>query len=99
MTTTYPPSPPRFQDMIAECDQLLYWLCNSEEAHTLNLPDSIRSRFGEIITVPYCVDHLCKNDDTFNQCYTGHYVRGHKTFAMMDILSSFMMSILMHKYH
>jgi len=95
MTTTTPPD----TDGINECNQLLNWLLHSDDAHSLNIPDSICDRFGAIITIPECVDYLCNNDDTFKQCYTSHYVRRCKTFDMMDMLTSFVSSILMYKYH
>ena len=98
MSIIYPPLPPN-TDVINECNQLLNWLLHSDDAHSLRLTESICERIGHIITIPSCVDYLCENDETFKHCYHNHYVRHCKTFNMMDTLSSFVTSILMHKYH
>ena len=45
------------------------------------------------------MEYLCEKDAEFRCCYNTHYVEKKKMFVRIDTLNSFVLSILMYKYH
>jgi hypothetical protein len=48
---------------------------------------------------PCSVEFLCNHNVAFKQMYTQHYVHKKKYFVQMNMLESFVLSILMWLYH
>lgn len=81
------------------CDEMLYWFIHNEKAHRLNTPSDIVITMGKLIQCKHSVKYLCENDKEINHCYDHHYIKNQKYFDLMDELNSFVLSILMYKYH
>jgi len=81
------------------CDNVLYWFQKSKEAQHLNKNDEITNKVGYLLKCKTCVEYLRKHDSEFDNCYNHHYIRNQKNFDMMSRLNSFVLSILMYKYH
>ena len=48
---------------------------------------------------PCAVEYLCSKHSVFKKMYIEHYINHHKAFLLMDMLHSFIASILMWLYH
>lgn len=81
------------------CDEMLHWFLHDEKAHRLNTPSDIVNTMGKLIQCKHSVKYLCENDKEINNCYEHHYIKKQKYFDLMDELNSFVLSILMYKYH
>ena len=81
------------------CDAFLQWLNHSEEAKTLRPTSEIYQLNDQLLLSKDCVAYLRKHDSTINLCYEEHFIRRKKTFVLMNVNESFMVSILMYKYH
>ena len=82
---------------IEACNKYLE-LLKSSEAQSLiynKLVDPTR----RLLEYPCAVEYLCSKHPIFKQMYIEHYVKNNKYFAQMNVLESFIVSILMHLYH
>lgn len=52
-----------------------------------------------LLTHPCAVEYLCSKHAGFKQMYITHYIKNNKLFLLMDMLHSFIASILMYLYH
>lgn len=82
-----------------QCDELLNWYLNDEDAQRLRLNNNVLNLINELLTCKTSVEYLCSKDAEFKKCYEDHYVKNKKYFDLMSILESFALSILMYKYH
>lgn len=81
------------------CDEMLDWFLNDKKAKSLNMTPSIVKTMGKLIQCKHSVKYLCDNDKEIKNCYDHHYIKNQKYFDLMDELDSFVLSILMYKYH
>lgn len=81
------------------CDNILHWFKRSEDAQRLTCDDKITNNLKNLINCKTCVEYLRKHDYEFNKCYNDHYIRNQKNFDLMSKFDSFVLSILMYKYH
>ena len=81
------------------CDEVLTWLQKSEEAQRLSLNKEIVKKVESLLKYELCIEYLRKHDNDFNRNYDYHYIQNRKHFVLMDKLDSFVLSILMYKYH
>ena len=81
------------------CDEMLHWFLHDEKAHRLNMPPSIVETMDNLLQCKRSIKYLCDNDAEIKRCYEDHYIRNKKNFELMDELDSFVLSILMYKYH
>ena len=82
-----------------ECNMILDWFQKSEEAQRLILNENIVKRVESLLKNETCVEYLRKHDNDLNRNYDYHYIQNRKHFVLMDKLDSFVLSILMCKYH
>ena len=82
-----------------ECNMILDWFQKSEEAQRLILNEDIVKRVESLLKNKTCIEYLRKHDNDFNRNYDYHYIQNRKHFVLMDKLNSFVLSILMCKYH
>ena len=82
-----------------ECNMILDWFQKSEEAQRLILNEDIVKRVESLLKNKICIEYLRKHDNDFNRNYDYHYIQNRKHFVLMDKLDSFVLSILMCKYH
>jgi len=82
-----------------ECNMILEWFQKSEEAQRLILNKDIVKRVESLLKNKTCVEYLRKHDNIFDRCYMDHYIYNKKGFVLMPKLESFVLSILMYKYH
>jgi len=80
------------------CNEILDWF-NSTEASCLKYNDEIANKLSCLLNCKTSIEYLRKNDKEFDKCYIDHYIRNQKYFELMSIFESFILSILMHKYH
>lgn len=80
------------------CDDILHWF-NSTEASCLKYNDEIANKLSCLLNCKTSIEYLRKNDKEFDKCYIDHYIRNRKIFELMTNFESFILSILMHKYH
>ena len=81
------------------CDEVLKWFQKSEEAQRLSLNKEIVKNVESLLKNKTCVEYLRERDYEFNKCYNDHYIRNRKNFDLMSTFDSFVLSILMYKYH
>ena len=82
-----------------ECNMVLEWFQKSEEAQRLSLNKEIVKKVESLLKNKTCVEYLRKHDNDLNRNYDYHYIQNRKHFVLMDKLDSFVLSILMCKYH
>ena len=82
-----------------QCNMVLEWFQKSEEAQRLILNEDIVNRVESLLKNKTCVEYLRKHDNDLNRNYDYHYIQNRKHFVLMDKLDSFVLSILMCKYH
>lgn len=80
------------------CDEILDWFLHDEQAHRLNI-NPIIDRIQDIIECKESMKYLCEKDQNIKHCYEYHYKQNRKYFDLMDKMESFVLSILMYKYH
>lgn len=81
------------------CDEVLTWFQKSEEAQRLSLNEEIVKKVESLLKYKLCIEYLQNHDKQFDNCYNDHYIRNQKAFVLMPRLESFVLSILMYKYH
>jgi len=81
------------------CDKLLDWFLHSKEANRLHVTPYVLETMESLLTCKTSMKYLCDHDTEINKCYEDHYIRNNKNFDLMDPLNSFILSILMYKYH
>ena len=82
---------------IDTCNKYLK-LLESKESHNLNyLPLVEPTR--RLLEHPCAIEYLCGKHKVFKKMYTEHYIKHNKWFLLMDMLHSFIASILMYLYH
>jgi len=82
---------------IDTCNKYLK-LLESDESHNLNyLPLVEPTR--RLLKHPCAVEYLCSKHKVFKYVYTEHFIKKNKSFLLMDMLHSFIASVLMHLYH
>jgi hypothetical protein len=82
---------------IDTCNKYLE-LLKSDESQSLNykpLMDLTR----RLLEYPCAIEYLCSKHQIFKKMYIEHYIKKNKCFVQMDMLESFILSILMHLYH
>uniref|UniRef100_A0A6C0HJG5 Uncharacterized protein n=1 Tax=viral metagenome TaxID=1070528 RepID=A0A6C0HJG5_9ZZZZ len=82
---------------IEACNQYLQ-LLNSRESTRLEYAHLIQPT-RKLLGNPCAVEYLCKKHEIFNKMYKEHYIKHNKLFVLMQLLDSFILSILMHLYH
>ena len=82
-----------------QCNMVLEWFQKSEEAQRLILNEDIVKRVESLLKNKTCVEYLRKHDNIFDICYMDHYIYNKEGFVLMPRLESFVLSILMYKYH
>ena len=80
------------------CDEILEWFLHDEQAQRLNI-NPIMDRIQDIIECKHSMKYLCKKDKDIYRCYDHHYIKEQKNFDLLNKLDSFILSILMYKYH
>ena len=82
---------------IDTCDKFLE-LLKSENSQSLDYKPLLETA-RRLIQYPCAVEYLCGKHKIFKQMYIEHYIKNKKTLVLMDILDSFILSILMQLYH
>jgi len=82
---------------IDECNQYLE-LLKSDKSHNLEY-EHLTEPTRKLLQHPCAVEYLCKKHKVFKHMYTEHYIKHNKSFLRMDMLHSFIASILMYLYH
>jgi hypothetical protein len=82
---------------IETCNRYLK-MYESDEARKLDHKQLIEPT-RRLLKHPCAVEYLCKKHKTFEKMYIEHYVVGKKWFVQMNMLESFILSILMWLYH
>ncbi len=73
-------------------------LLKSDESRSLQYEHLIEPT-RNLLKHPCSVEYLCKKHSIFKKVYTEHYIQNNKSFLLMNMLESFVVSILMHLYH
>lgn len=81
------------------CDKLLKWFLHSKEANRLHVTPYVLETMESLLTCKISMKYLCDHDTEIKKCYEDHYIHNKKHFVLMDPLNSFILSILMYKYH
>ena len=82
---------------IETCDRYLEMFKTDESIKLNHFPLIEPTRL--LLEHPCAVEYLCKKHVIFNKMYTQHYVEMKKWFERLNILDSFVLSILMFLYH
>jgi len=82
---------------IDACNKYLE-LLKSEKSRRLEYKPLIEIT-RQLLQYPCAVEYLCGKHEIFKKMYVEHYIKNNKSFLLMDILDSFVLSILMHLYH
>ena len=82
---------------IDTCNKFLE-LLKSKESQSLQY-EHLTEATQMLLKHPCAVEYLCKKHSIFKKMYTEHYIQNNKMFLQMDMLRSFIVSILMHLYH
>ena len=82
---------------IDTCDKFLE-LLKSESSSSLEYKPLI-DLARRLLQHPCAVEYLCGKHPIFKKVYIEHYIKNNKSFLLMDMLESFVLSILMHLYH
>ena len=82
---------------IDTCNKFLE-LLKSENSSSLEYKPLIKIA-GRLIQSPCAVEYLCGKHKIFKKVYIEHYIKNNKSFLLMNMLESFVLSILMHLYH
>jgi hypothetical protein len=82
---------------IEACNKFLE-LLKSENSHSLEYKPLI-DLARRLLQYPCAVEYLCGKHTVFKKMYIEHYIKNNKSFLLMDMLESFVLSILMHLYH
>ena len=81
------------------CDEVLKWFQKSEQAQRLSLNQEIVKNVESLLKNKTCVEYLRQRDNEFDKCYIDHFIYEKEGFVLMPRLQSFVLSILMYKYH
>jgi hypothetical protein len=82
---------------IDTCNKYLE-LLKSDESHSLSHLHLIEPT-RRLLEHPCAIEYLCRKHPIFKRMYIEHYIKNNKWFLLMDMLESFIVSILMHLYH
>jgi hypothetical protein len=82
---------------IDTCNKYLE-LLKSEKSRSLEYKPLIEIT-RRLLQYPCAVEYLCGKHQIFKKVYIEHYIKNNKSFLLMDMLESFVLSILMHLYH
>ena len=82
---------------IDTCNKYLE-LLKSEKSRSLEYKPLIEIT-RRLLQYPCAVEYLCGKHKIFKKMYVEHYIKNNKSFLLMDMLESFVLSILMHLYH
>ena len=82
---------------IDTCNKYLE-LLKSDESHSLNYIPLVEPT-RRLLEHPCAIEYLCSKHTIFKRMYIEHYIKNNKWFLLMDMLHSFIVSILMHLYH
>ena len=82
---------------IDTCNKYLE-LLKSDESQSLNYKP-LRDLTRRLLEYPCAIEYLCSKHQIFKKMYIEHYIKKNKCFVQMDMLESFILSILMHLYH
>jgi hypothetical protein len=82
---------------IEACNKFLE-LLKSESSQSLEYKQ-LTNLADRLLQYPCAVEYLCEKHTIFKKVYIEHYIKNNKSFLLMDMLESFVLSILMHLYH
>ena len=82
---------------IETCDRYLK-MFKSDESRTLYHKPLIEPT-RRLLEHPCAIEYLCKKHKIFKKMYIEHYVQGNKWFLQLNMLESFVLSILTWLYH
>jgi hypothetical protein len=82
---------------IDACNKFLE-LLKSESSSSLEYKPLI-DLARRLLQHPCAVEYLCGKHPIFKKVYIEHYIKNNKSFLLMDMFESFVLSILMHLYH
>jgi hypothetical protein len=82
---------------IDTCNKYLK-LIESDESHNLQYKHLVEPT-RMLLEHPCAIEYLCSKHAVFKQMYIKHYMQHNKSFLLMDMLHSFIASILMYLYH
>ena len=82
---------------IDTCNKYLE-LLKTDESHRLSHWHLIEPT-RRLLEYPCAVEYLCSKHPIFKRMYIEHYIKNNKWFVLMNVLESFIVSILMHIYH
>ena len=80
------------------CTEFLNILLNDKRSHSLD-HRHLTEITKRLIQHECAVEYLRKHCKVFNDMYKAHYLDEKKYFVHMDVLDSFIISMLMHLYH
>lgn len=82
---------------IDACNKYLE-LLKSDKSHNLEYAHLVEPT-RRLLAHPCAVEYLCSKHKVFKKMYVKHYIQHNKSFLLMDMLHSFIASILMYLYH
>ena len=82
---------------IDTCNKYLE-LLKSDDSHNLEYAHLVEPT-RRLLAHPCAVEYLCSKHKIFKKMYIEHYIKNNKAFLLMDMLHSFIASILMYLYH
>jgi len=82
-----------------KCDCIIDWFQNSDDAQKLRRNDNILNTINKLLKNETCIEYMRNQDKEFNSCYIYHYIDNKQNFVKLSKLESFVLSILMYKYH
>ena len=82
---------------IDTCNKYLKLLESKESQHLKY--EHLLEPTRQLLEYPCAIEYLCSKHNVFKKMYTEHYIKHNKSFLLMDMLPSFILSILMHLYH
>jgi hypothetical protein len=82
---------------IDKCNKYLK-LLESDESRNLKY-EHLLEPTRWLLEHPCAIEYLCSKHAVFKQMYVKHYIQHNKSFVLMDMTHSFILSILMYLYH
>jgi len=80
------------------CSEFLNLLFNDKRSHSLEY-SHLTEITSRLIRHPCAVEYLSKHCKVFNNMYKAHYIDNNKYFVLMNVLDSFVLSMLFYLYH
>jgi len=80
------------------CTEFLNLLLEDKRSHSLEL-NHLREITERLLQHECAIKYLSKHCEVFNNMYKAHYIDNNKCFVLMNVLDSFIASMLMSLYH